>query len=208
MESYYRSLGGPEVWQDVISLLIEGEVGFVDGDSLHFSHYRMKPDLSKSVIRLPNGFEIIQCFDGNVSWEWLTFSSYESNVMLPEQSVEFVRDACFGSHLVFPQLADKKLIYHGAEMIDGLLLHRIEVILPNGQKIKYGLNSSGYLIEEETRVNKGERIRRLVFSGFKRISGMTMPYEGKIYYDDELVQTVRITSIHINKGVYSWMFQM
>ena len=80
--------------------------------------------------------------------------------------------------------------------------------LPNGQEIRYGLNALGYLVEEETEVLQNGITRRLEFDSFKKVSGMTMPYQGKVYYDDELVQSVRIKSIELNKGVYSWMFEM
>ena len=47
--SYYRTLGGSVVWEQVVSSLVEGEVRFVEGDVLQFRNYRMKPDLSKGV---------------------------------------------------------------------------------------------------------------------------------------------------------------
>ena len=206
--SYYRTLGGSEVWEQVVSLLVEGEVRFAEGDVLQFRNYRMKPDLSKAIIYLPNGFEIIQAFNGKVSKEWLTFLTQESSLMPFEQSVEFIRDASLGGHLIFPKLAGKKMVYLGAEMVNGSLQHRIQVFLPNGQEIRYGLNALGYLVEEETEVLQNGITRRLEFNSFKKVSGMTMPYQGKVYYDDELVQSVRIKSIELNKGVYSWMFEM
>lgn len=207
LNKYYRSLGGSESWGKIDTLLLKGLVRFPGGESLEFKNYRMKPDLNKLVLHLPNGYEIIQCFNGKEAWQWLTFEESKPILMTVEQSVNYIRDACLGGHLLYPQLEGKELLL-GSGSTDSSTCQFVEVVLPNGQNIKYTLSVLGYLIAEETEISYSGVTRRVEMSDFKRISGTAIPFEGKTYIDGVLSQEVSIESVVLNKGVYSWMFEM
>lgn len=208
LNKYYRTLGGFDRWSEVESFLIHGVVHFPGSGSLQFKNYRMKPDLNKLVLYLPKGYKLVLCFNGLDAWQLHTFVSPEPNLMPVEQSIDFIRDACFGGHLLYPKLEGKELTLLDNDVADESTHRDIEVVLPNGQNIIYSLSTLGYLIAEETKSMQSGISKRVEMSEFKRISGVAIPFEGKTYFDGELVQEVRIESVKLNHGVYAWMFEM
>jgi hypothetical protein len=191
----------------VDTLLIKGEIRFPNGETRAFKNYRKKPDQNKTIIYLPEDFEVIQSFDGMEAWEWLTFESAEPRLMSHDLAMDFIRDACFGSHLIYPLLSGKRFEFLGHQMVDGKPLMLIKVGLPNDQEVHFGLNASGYQISEETINFSDQKKRKTLQSNFKTISGIVIPFTSKTYAGGELIQEVHIDSVVFNKGVYSWMFK-
>ena len=204
---YLNSLGGEAHWDTMKTLLTKGQILFPDGRTLDFKNYRKKPDLNRTILYLPKDFEMIQSFDGTEAWEWLTFASDDPHQMPLEKSVDFIRDACFGSHLIYPLIPGKKLEYLGNRIVEGKQKIRIQVTLPNSQLLEIVLNASGYQISEETNQFINGKKRRVVQSDFRKISGVAVPFKSQTFVDDKLVQEVRIDSALFNQGVYSWMFK-
>ena len=204
---FQKSLGGEANWKKVDTLLLKGEIRFSDGETLAFKNYRKKPDLNKTILYLPEDFEMIQSFDGLEAWEWLTYESPEPRLMSPELALDFTRDACFGSHLIYPLLANKKLEYLGPQIVDEKPQMLVKVSLPNDQHVQIGLNASGFQVSEETINSIDGKKRRTLQSDFKTISGVVIPFKTKTFFDEEWIHEVRIDSAVFNKGVYSWMFK-
>ena len=163
-------------------MLLKGEIRFSDGEILTFKNYRKKPDLNKTILYLPEDFEMIQSFDGLEAWEWLTYESPEPRLMSPELALDFVRDACFGSHLIYPLLANKKLEYLGPQIVDEKPQMLVKVSLPNDQHVQIGLNASGFQVSEETINSIDGKKRRTLQSDFKTISGVVIPFKTKTFF--------------------------
>lgn len=203
---YQNSLGGEAHWDSVETMLIEGRVELPGGDVLFFKNYRKKPDLNKTILYLPGDYKVIQSFDGKIAWECLTFESEDPKQMPEKQASDSIRDACFGSHLLYPLIPGKKIEYLGNPIVNEKKISLIQVTLPNSQLIKIGLNASGYQVSEETIQLMDGKKRKTLQYDFRKISGITVPFRTQTLIDDERVQEVRIDSVIINKGVYTWMF--
>ena len=103
LQAYFnRTFGGKANWEKIDTLLVKGIITLPNGEMLRYKNYRKKPDLNKVILYLPNDFKIIQSFDGKIAWEFLTFESSEPSLISNDQALDFIRDSCFGSHLVYP----------------------------------------------------------------------------------------------------------
>ena len=209
LHAYYeKSLGGKVNWGNTDTLRIKGSIRLNSGETLQFKNYRKKPDLNKTILYLPEDHEIIQAYNGTTAWEWFTFESPDPKELSTEQSIDFIRDACFGSHLLYPRLPGKVMAYLATELIDGKSVHKLRVSLPNGQVVLFGINAQGYQIFEETESTVDGSLRRTLQSDFKIISGVAIPFTSQTFVDGELIQEVSIESAEFNTGVYTWMFSM
>ena len=208
LQGYFnRTLGGEANWKKIDTLLTKGVITLPNGEAIRFINYRKKPDLNKIILYLPNNYEIIQSYDGEVAWELLTFESSEPSLMSEGQSVDFIRDSCFGSHLVYPLLPNKTILTNGYQLEEEPIAY-LDVELPNKQRVKIGINASGQQVFEET-VNIIDGAKRLTLqSDFRKIDRVVVPFESSTYIDGNLIQQVSIESAVFNEGIYGWMFKM
>jgi hypothetical protein len=209
LRKYYNgSLGGEEHWKRLESLIIKGEIALPDGQVVEFTSNRKKPDLCKTVLKLDRGFEIISSFDGADAWQRITYETEEPVDMPAEIALDYIRDSVFGSHLLYPELPGKKIIYLGEARIGGSICYRLQVTLPNGQFLVMAIDiETGLQVAQEYVSEVDGKERRLIQSDFRKIAGVLIPFRIETYAGEELQEVTTLTSVEANRGLAAWMFQ-
>ena len=209
LQRYYKNtFGGADNWQKVESLLIKGKLLIPEGESYEFVNYRKKPDLNKTVVYLENKHEVVTSFDGNDTWQYMTFESEAPESMPTDKSIDFIRDSWLGGHLLSPLLPGKTIeMLGGSKTIGGKLCKQIKVSLPNGQYYIISLGAKHYQVAEETVSTVDGSKRYVEQSDFRRVSGIITPFRSKIYSDGVLIQEQALESVEVNQGVMPWMFK-
>lgn len=209
LRSYYTgSLGGAENWEKLKSLTIRGEIALSDGKVLEFSSNRKKPDLCKTVLKLDKENKIISSFDGKETWQHITFETEEPVDMPAEIALDYTRDSVFGSHLLYPELPGKKIIYLGEARIGGSICYRLQVTLPNGQSLVMAIDiETGLQVGQEFVSEVYGKELRLIQSDFREVAGVLIPFRIETYAGDELQEVTTLTSVDANIGLAAWLFQ-
>lgn len=209
LKKYYNdTFGGDENWEKLESLILKGQLTLRNGKVFELTINRKKPDFSKSIITLDGGHKIITSFDGEDTWQHITYETDKPVDMNNKASLNYTRDAVFGSHLLYPELPGKTITYLNEARLDGRLCYRLKVTLPNGQSLIIAIDiETGMQIACEYVCAVNNREARLMQSDFRKVAGVSIPCRIEVYWGDELQEVITLKSIQANRGLTGWMFQ-
>lgn len=210
LEKYYaNSLGGIENWEQVQSMRFEGQLRLADGKRLSFFAYMKKPNLCKVVVS-PAGSSrrLVMAYDGEEAWQSRPGPAGDVvDSMSTEEASNFIRDAWFGGHLLYPTYPGKQIEHLGVEKVGDETLVNLQVTLPERQSLIYSISLNGFYEYKRSHTNavNGE-LEVIEQSEFKQISGVRVPFKSVLTSNGVFVHEMTLDEVTINKGVISWMF--
>jgi len=211
LQRYYEeSFGGAENWQRVQSMRFEGKLHLADGPSLDFYAYLKKPNLCKIVVSVP-GTErkIIMGYDGTDVWQSIPGESGPQIGPMPKgEAANFIRDAWFGGHLLYPDLPGKTIETLETTQKAGEQWMNLKVTTPEGPSVIYSIVIGEYLERQRSMVNQVNGETEVVTqSDFRDISGIQVPFSSILTSNGNLVHKMLLSRVDVNRGVMPWMFQ-
>jgi hypothetical protein len=211
LDQYYvASMGGEGNWKQVQSLRFKGELETAEGIIFDFSAFMKKPNLCKAVISSKSvRFRYTLAFNGEDAWQ-STFdpSTGEQVSDMPEaEASNFKRDAWFGGQLLYPTLKGKEIEQGETYRKDGVPLVDLKVTTRLGAEITYTIALDGFIEVARSHFNQvnGE-IEVSEYSDFREVDGLSIPFLTVLSIDGVDIQTIRTTTVEVNCGVASWIF--
>jgi len=205
---YERNFGGPAAWEATQSIRFDGVLN-VSGGRFPFVAFKKKPNLCKVVLFTPGGGRIVSAYDGSDAWALNTSQQNGQPVSMPEKEAQdFIRDASFFGHLVYPKLKSKQIEILGVTRVEDNSCYEIKITLPNGAEILSFLDTASYAERKivATNASTGQQ-ETIIFSDFREIGGVRFPFASVKRAGGEMIHRVETTQIQLNLGVMSWMFQ-
>ncbi len=203
---YQRSLGGAENWDSVESMRLKGVLEMENGNKASFVGYMKKPDFCKVRILLAGGKEMVMSYDGEDAWQQSPQDPVP--VDMPEtEAVNFIRDAAFGGHLLYPLLPGKQIDLLGMRRVEGDLCYDLQVTLPGGQRVRYAVDSTDFqerMLIVTNAVNGALEETR--HSDIRRVDGVQVPFCSRMEIDGQFVQEIRLREVEANIGLTPWFF--
>ena len=211
LDQYYvASMGGEENWKQVQSLRFKGELETAEGIIFDFSAYMKKPNLCKAVISSKGlSFRYTLAFDGEDAWQSTYDPSTGEQVSdMPEaEASNFKRDAWFGGQLLYPTLKGKEIEQGATYRKDGVPVVDLNVTSRLGSKLTYTIALDGFIEIARKHFNRvNGQIEVSEYSDFREVSGISIPFLTVLSSDGVVIQTIRTTTVEVNRGVASWMF--
>jgi len=205
---YVATFGGSENWETVESVRFDGLLYLPNGVA-RFVAFKKKPDYSKVVIFTGGGARIVMAYDGEDAWQVNTaVAGAEPSGMPEKEARNFIRDATIGGHLLYPLLKGKSIELVGVEQIGDHSCYKIEVTLPDGERVISYLDTSDYAERRQTTRNALNGLEEHnTFSDFRKIDGVRFPFASSMNSGGKEVHRVEMLKIQINQGVMPWMFQ-
>lgn len=208
LQNYYiRSYGGPERWEELQSVVYEGQLHYPEG-TVEFVAYKKKPDLCKVVLRAARGGRIVMAYDGEQAWQYNSNLTDQPLMEMPAgEARNFIRDAGIGSHLIMPRMPGKQIKLLGVVNLDEHQCYEIEVTLPDGQRVRYALDILTYAVRREITLNNVSKLEEHnIHSEFEVAEGIRYSTKSVMRSGGEVIHRVEISDIRLNAGVSSAMF--
>ncbi|MEM7790021.1 MAG: hypothetical protein AAF546_01355 [Verrucomicrobiota bacterium] len=203
---YEQACGGVAKWQKVQSLRFEGSLRLPDG-AVQFVAFKKKPAYCKIVLKNAEELLMVLSFDGQDAWQLIPAESNEPISMPPAEAANFIRDAVFGTHLLYPSISGKEIRYEGNEEIEGWICRNFSVLLPNGDRIQYSLGLGNSKLRRQIVYNHALGITESTINHeFKSLEGVSIPIKSTMSVDGSKVHEVVINNLEFNLGVMPWMF--
>lgn len=212
LNGYYRaSFGSETIWRSVQSMRFEGRLELASGQKLEFLAYSKKPNLCKVVIMRPGSdARMVMAYDGVEAWQSMPQAGgIEVVGAMPEaEASNFISDAWFGGHLMYPNLQGKLMEQTPIRREDGVAMRDVTVHLAGQPSVTYVLKVDGYYEVARKRVNAVNGETEVIEqSDFREISGVRVPFHSRLVSDGERVHDVYLTEVKVNQGVPSWVFE-
>ncbi|MEM1222348.1 MAG: hypothetical protein AAGH40_06255 [Verrucomicrobiota bacterium] len=207
LNAYYeQACGGIAKWQKVQSLRLEGFLRLPHGD-VQFIAFKKKPAYCKIVLKGAEGYLMVLSYDGEDAWQLVPSQSNDPVSMPPAEAANFIRDAVFGSHLLYPSIAGKEIRYDGNEEIDGWICRNFSVLLPNGDRIQYSLGLGNSKLRRQAVYNHVSGLTETTVNHeFEDLEGISIPTRSTMLIDGSKIHEVMIYDLQFNLGVMPWMF--
>ncbi|PXA05421.1 hypothetical protein DDZ13_00710 [Coraliomargarita sinensis] len=204
---YYRDgLGGPEVWEKIVSLKVSGELKTKDGE-LQLNAYQKKPDLIKMNLykeTVQTGLTL--AYDGEVAWKQKGKRSKPES-MTDVEARRFIHSARFGNYLLYPFAEGKRIRFVDTVPVEGAICHQIRVELDTGYQVDYFIDIRSYL--EVKVVNKDlltDAQNSVIYKDYIREFGMPIAKRVESLEEGKWVSSLTLNDVKVNSGVMPWMF--
>ena len=205
LRNHYSASVGTS-WNEIESIRFEGVLTMPQG-ALHFVAFKKKPDYCKIVLFGGNGARIVMSYDGADAWQLNTAESTDPQAMPPLEALNFIRDATLAGHLHYPALPGKQIELVGERLVDGHACYDLQVILPNGQQVIYAIDCLDFVERQQTVLNAVSGAKEVTTHGrIEKVAGISIPMQGTMTIDGELVHEVQMRSVEVNVGLMPWMF--
>lgn len=208
LRKYYQFTFGDSLsWEAVESLRIEGEF-YAHEQTLKFFAYKKKPDSSKVILDLGNGGQLIYAYDGRDAWQLNTLDPDGKPASMPEgEALNFIREATVGGYLIYPQVKGKQFEFVGTSLIEGDRVYELKTTLPDGQVIRSFLDMTSFAELYQITINNLNQNQELkLYSDFREVDGMRIPFSTTLKVDDEVIYRSSIVNLDSNRGVMPWVF--
>jgi hypothetical protein len=204
---YVDGLGGVKNWDAISSLKISGTLKLEAGE-YELNAYQKKPDLIK-ITMSAEGRELVISYDGKYAWQKLPGRGEQPKPMSEDEARRFKHSACFGSHLLYPFAAGKKLEFIDTVPIDGNICHQIRVTLNSDYQVDYFIDIRTYLQVKEVNTDlRTGKVNSVIYRDYSRELAMPIAMQVESYEEGKWVSTLTIDEVKINSGVIPWMFNM
>lgn len=207
LDGYYQQgLGGPEKWEEVVSLNITGTLKTED-ERLALNAYQRKPDLIKmKLFHEAAQSSLVLAYDGELAWKQ-TGRRAEPEPMTGAEARRFIHSARFGNHLLHPYAEGKRIRLIDTVPVAGSICHHIRVELDTGYQVDYFIDIRSYL--ERKVVNTDLRTgftNSIIYKDYAREFGMPVARKVESSEKGEWVSTLLIDEVKVNSGIMPWMF--
>ena len=205
---YNKGLGGPENWEEIISMRSKGEIHLADGESMEMEAYQRKPDRMKVILRNKGRAVLTLSYDGESAWRQYAEPSKVQSMDATEAR-RFIHSSMFGNHLLFPFAEGKKIEYLETIPIEQKVCHKLRVHLDTGYQVDYYIDVTSYherMVENVDR--KTDKINTIHYREYSMVSGMPMAMVLENFEDNKLVSTLELKDCRVNAGIMPWMFDM
>lgn len=211
LTNYYRkTFTSQENWLELESVMFVGVLKNEQGE-FEFAAYKKKPNLSKVVIRGPQGRgRLVFAYDGNEAWQSnsMGLDNPEIQAMGVVEAKNFIRDATIAGYLVNPQQEGKQIQLSGLVEVDDKTCYEIEVTLPNGERIRYAIDVVEHVERRQITINHLNNQEEInIFSDFRVVEGIRFPHISRMESNGEVVHRAEIKNIRINPGLTDAIFQ-
>lgn len=209
MKNYYQlNFGDVSNWEKLESLRFKGTL-HMKGHSFKFVALKKKPNYMKVVMSGKSGGEIIFAYDGEHAWQFDATPNSNAVPMLMKEgeTLNFIRDAWVGGHLVNPSSPGKRIELLGLVSFRNHRCYKLKVTLPDGQIIHSFLNITSFAEQYRITTNNQNQTEELTeFSDFRLIDGIRVPFSSSLFVDGKQIYVSNYDKVEINTGVMPWMF--
>lgn len=207
LRQYYdSSLGGRSGWDQLSSLQLEGRFSS-QGEVLNFTAYLKKPDLFKLILKSDER-KTIYGYDGDRAWvHWLRPASAPQRLKLADEA-QFVSNALFGCHLLYPYAEGKVIRYVDTIPFEGRVCDLLQVELSNGHRFDYYLDLRTHL--EVRRISFAPKSGdRLTFDlmDYDASGLIPIPRAVVLQRNEQQVGRFELGRLQFNPGIMPWMFR-
>lgn len=209
LRNYYRrTFTNLANWENLQSVIFEGVLHLPQGQ-IPFTAHKKKPNLSKVVLRNPQGERIVMGYDGEKAWQLNFGDSNRHPSPMPEaEAKNFIRDAPISGHLLDPLAPGKKIELLGLVDVDGRNCFELEVTLPDGQRIRSAIDVIKYTERQQITINNvNGQEERYRYDDFRVIAGVRFPFSSTMESGGEIIHRVEMKEIRVNAGLINSMFQ-
>ena len=211
LTSYYiEGLGGADRWSQISSLKLSGTLKLESGD-FDLNTYQKKPDLLKVTVRRTSS-TLVLAYDGETAWQQLPKDGAKPELMGKAEARDFIHNAKFHNHLLYPFAFGKKIKYMDIVSVEGHVCHQVRVTLDSDYQFDYFIDSrSNFMVQVIANDLLDQTTQRSVFKDYVRApdeQGMPVARKVESYENGGLVSTATIDEISVNAGIPSWMFEM
>lgn len=204
-DHFEKGLGGYKVWAAINSLRYGGTLELPDR-KIRFTAYQKKPDFFRINLEPSFGEEVVMAYDGNLAWTKDSVFAPEPAPIPPEQAAPFIRDAVFGSHLLYPNVPGKSYELLDFTRVEGRTCYQLRVNLPTGQSVTYFIDIESLVIRGQESPRGEGGVQRVIYRDFRPVHGQDMAFTTVLFNDDRQVHELVIERIDVNTGVMPWMF--
>jgi hypothetical protein len=165
-------------------------------------------------IRIESTFQgqvLVRAYDGRKAWTVVPFLAPDAMELSPEQSAQLIEQAGLENPLLGYRDKGYSLVLLGREDLDGIPAIKLKLTKAAGWEIYFYLDAASGLELKSTTVQKsgaGETLQEIIFTDYKPVSGLLMPFAIENKTDGRTVARLSLTAIEINPAVDDAIFVM
>ena len=206
MRYYVKGMGGPEIWDKILSIRVSGQLTLKSG-RYDFHVTRKKPHYLKIVIR-DGPRQVIKGYDGSVAWQSGSQVS-DAKELSEADAREFILGAHFGSYLLYPYAPGKQIEYLDTVPVDGVLCQQVRVTLDTGFQVDYFIDALSCLeLKVVTTDLQTGQISATTYEDYTHEFGVPIARKVVSSEDGKWWSTYELKDVKLNSGLMPWMFQM
>ena len=203
---YTASFGGAANWAKITDFRFEGTLQMPGGE-FNFFGYLKKPDYSKIILYGEGGSQMVLSYDGQDAWQIIPPARSPMN-MPQKEAGGFIRDACVGGLLLYPNLPGKRIEALGNRTVGEYRCRDLRVTLPDGQQVTYAIDIDTGLERQKITTNAASgQTETLTHSRWEVHQGLVILSEGTMTVAGEPAYTSYIENVEVNAGLVPAMFE-
>lgn len=213
LEKMIEAQGGRKALENIKDMTISGTLEMVQmGMSGSITMYHKEPDKMRMDMEFM-GMVITEAFDGETAW--MTNPQTGSDEEMPEKGSEEMKRTAFNiGNAVFlhPEKFGVTYGFKGKEKVEDKDCLLLEQTFSDGHKTTYYIDPETYLTYKSKTMSLNqmgiEVESEQLFSDYRKVDGIMVPYSMTILQDGEEFLTMTSTNISFNTGLEDSFFKM
>jgi hypothetical protein len=207
----FQARGGLDKLKAVTAVKLSGKLIVpAQGLEMPVTIWQKKP----ARIRIESTFQdqvIVQAHDGRKAWWIMPFVAPEAREMSREQGERLAEQADFENPLLAYREKGDRLELLGREELEGAPVFSLRLTRADGREILIYLDEKSGVELKNTMVLRpgaGETVQEIIFTDYKPVGGLLMPFAIENKTDGKTVARLSLTAIEINPRVDDAIFLM
>jgi len=208
LENYYEVMGFDKL-KDVNTVTMTGK-SINQGMETPFTIITVRPDKYRLEVEI-QGQKMIQVYNVGTGWYVAPWTgSLDAQDLPPEQLKSMKRQADIEGSLYNYKEKGHKAEFLGIDDLEGTEVYKIKLTFDDGDAGTYFIDAENFVVlKEESLINmRGQEIKsEVLFSDFKPIEDMIMPFSFQTLMNGQVGQTINIETVEYDNKVDMNIFE-
>ncbi|WP_309381757.1 hypothetical protein [Cerasicoccus frondis] len=203
IDRYGAAQGGPDKIDQIRSLRLKGVIHQND-EELEFQQIKRVPSSSRFSIAT-NDLELVTYTNGVEAWR--QYGGHPENYRVTgDERDSVIRDSIIISPIWIYRDDPNVVSRMSDEMLDGVVYHRVKVILPGQREAVYWIDPETYVEKQIVTTNADGKQNVTQFKDYRKLGWLTIPYEIDFTVDDKVISKIELEKAELNIGVFESYF--
>lgn len=208
LENYYEVMGFDKL-KDINTVVMAGK-SVNQGMETPFTVTTVRPDKYRLEIEI-QGQKMIQVYNSGIGWFVAPWTGTLDAQDLPaEQLKPMKRQADIDGPLYNYKEKGHTAEFLGKDDLEGTEVYKIKLTYDDGDAGTYFIDAENFVVlKEESIMNmRGQEIKsEVLYSDFKPINDMIMPFSFQILMNGQVSQTINIENVEFDNKIDSGIFE-
>ena len=212
IKKYVKFIGGRGRWKKVKTMVATGEYDY-GGIQFPFTSYAKAPNRYKFVVP-QNGKQYVQGFDGNRGWKMDGFKNETTPTLLTgKAALAMANEADIELEDAFIDYRDKghRAVLLGKDTVQGKACFKVKLIRKNGETDTCYFEDQSFAMVMKKAVSKnaemGGALLDTFYSDYRDINGMRIPFRIVNESNGQMILTITVDKVVIDKPIEDKEFQ-